>query len=133
MPTTNNQQFICEQQGRRQRQHSIRPNDITIRWVSDHQIVGQSVFQTPQAAKAAARIVEYFQQLGNYWGSISLTDLWLWYDDNSWDPNDMLFGLAGPWMSAGSHIVQDSPRYLIVAENGRYYVTAAFIEACAAE
>ncbi len=98
----------------------IRPNDV-----SDY----TGTFGSFEVEDAAKKLVTFFQQKDR-WHFFTLNKLRKFYKMNGWDPNTMLFGLAGASMRvAGVSLQLTYPKipYVVFIHGGKLAVTTEFI------
>lgn len=88
-----------------------------------------SSFGAAEIEKEAERLVRFFQQKG-YWSAFELIELNLFYQQNGWDPETALEGLAKPWFHDMDGWVDAPAPYVVRDANELYCVTTLFIERC---
>lgn len=106
--------------------HPIRPKDIKLR----NGLVDGRLGKV-EVERIAGHLVEFFQSRTR-WCAFTLEELREFYLSRGWDPNVMLFGLAGHWFDdGGMGGWTNSFSYLAFGPDGDCHVTNVFIERCA--
>ena len=73
-----------------------------------------STFGKAEVEEAACRLVKFFQERRGLWQSFTFVELEVFYASKRWKPNEMLFGLFGPWYDdGGTGHIQNPPDYVI--------------------
>lgn len=109
--------------------YRIRPSEIPL-WGESS---GLSTFGTAEVELIAGHLLKFFKERGS-WCSFTIEELEAFYRRNSWDPNQMFYGLIGWFVHSDGmmfHLYHRKECLLIPDPWGNYRVTNLFIERCA--
>lgn len=104
-----------------------RPEDIPL----IHGMLEKGLFGKCEVEISAARLVLFFRKEARGWVLFTLSKFMDFYRENNWNPDDILFGLAGSWFDDGPYMWHEAHPCIAFYPGGQCVVTEEFIQRCA--
>ncbi len=80
---------------------------------------------------AAGQLLNFIQSRGEQWQSFKLGDLFYYYKQQGWNPEEAFFGLSGLWFNDGmSTLAYCETEVYVICLGDSWAVTNLFVEAC---
>lgn len=75
---------------------------------------------------SAERLIDYLVFRGQGWESFSLSHMMRYYEARLWNPDEVLFGLIGPYYDDGGMGRVQEPKAWLVHTGSAIYISQAF-------